>query len=81
MNTIVDKLRGGDRRSIGRVGEVAREISTNPKLFAQVLAAVLDADPVIRMRAADAVEKASALNPKFLQPHKRIILNKIAAIP
>ena len=81
MKTIVDKLRGGDRRSIGRAGEVAREISTNPKLFAQVLAATLDADPLVRMRAADAIEKASGLNSQFLQSHKRIILNKIAAIP
>jgi hypothetical protein len=81
MSNIVNKLRGGDRRSIGRADEVAREISTRPKLFAQVLAAALDANPVIRMRAADAVEKASTANPKLLQPHKGIILKKIAAIP
>ncbi len=81
MMNIVNKLRGGDRRSIGRSGEVAQAISTNPKLVAQILTATLDADPVIRMRAADAIEKASALNPKLLQPHKRIILNKIASIP
>ena len=81
MSNIVDKLRGGDRRSIGRADQVALEISSNAKLFAQVVAAILDSNPVTRMRAADAVEKASALNPKLLQPHKRIILKKIAAIP
>jgi len=81
MNKLVDKLRGGDRRSIGRADEVAQEISANPKLFAQVLVAVLGADPLIRMRAADAIQKASAINPKLLQPHKRIILRKIAVIP
>jgi hypothetical protein len=81
MTNIVDKLRGGDRRSIGRSGEVAKQIAKNPKLFAQVLTAVLDADPVIRMRAADAIEKASAIYPPLLQPHKRIILRKIAVIP
>jgi hypothetical protein len=81
MRNIVDKLRGGGRRSIGRSDEVALAISTNSKLFARVLTATLDADPVIRMRAADAIEKASALNPKLLQPHKRIILKRIAAIP
>jgi hypothetical protein len=81
MSTIVDKLRGGDRRSIGRSNEVAKQIAKNPKLFAQVFAAVLDDNPVIRLRAADAIEKASALHPRLLQPHKRIILNKIAIIP
>jgi hypothetical protein len=81
MSNIVDKLRGGDRRSIGRSGEVAQQIAKSPKLFAQVFAALLDANPVIRMRAADAIEKASALHPQLLQPHKRIILNKIAVIP
>ena len=81
MSIVVEKLRGGDRRSIGRSNEVAREISNNPKLFAQVVAAMRNSNPVIRMRAADAIEKASARNPKLLQPHKRIVLKKIAAIP
>ena len=81
MTNIVDKLRGGNRRSIGRADQVALEISRNTKLFAQVVAAILDSNPVTRMRAADAIEKASALNPKLLQPHKRIFLKKIAAIP
>jgi hypothetical protein len=81
MSTILNKLRGGDRRSIGRSHEVAQGISTQPKLFAQVVSAMLDPNPVIRMRAADAVEKASALHPQLLQPHKHIILKRIAAIP
>jgi HEAT repeat protein len=81
MSSIVDKLRGGDRRSVGRSGEVAQQIAKIPKLFALVLAAAFDDNPVIRMRAADAIEKASALHPQLLQPYKRIILNKIAVIP
>jgi hypothetical protein len=81
MSNIVDKLRGGDRRSIGRSDEVARQIAKNPKLFAQVFAALLDANPIIRMRAADAIEKASALDSRLLQPHKHIILKKITTIP
>jgi HEAT repeat protein len=81
MTNIVDKLRGGDRRSIGRSNEIAQQIAKSPKLFAEVFAAILDADPLVRMRAADAIEKASAVYPALLQPHKRIILNKIAVIP
>ena len=81
MTNIVEKLRGGDRRSIGRSDEVAQQIAKNPKLFAEVLAATLDDDPVIGMRASDAIEKASAICPALLQPHKRLILSKIASIP
>jgi HEAT repeat protein len=81
MTNIIDKLRGGDRRSIGRSDEVAQQIAKSPKFFAQVFAAILDDNPVIRMRAADAIEKASALHPQLLQPYKRIILNKLASIP
>jgi HEAT repeat protein len=81
MNGIVDKLRGGDRRSIGRSNKIAREISRSPKLFAEILAAMLDPNPLVRMRAADAIEKASAIHPQLLQPHKRTILKKVAVIP
>ena len=81
MTNLLGKLRGGDRRSIARSDEVAREISKNPKLFAQVVTTILDRDPLIRMRAADAIEKASALQPQLLQPFKRVILKKIATIP
>jgi len=76
----VTKLRGGDRRSIGRSNEVVQEISRNPKLFSQVFEALLQADPVLRMRAADAIEKATVMHPDFLQHYKRRILQKVAAV-
>jgi hypothetical protein len=80
MSNIVNKLRGGDRRSIGRSDEVAAEISISSRLFAQVFEALLEPDPLVRMRAADAVQKASAKRPELLQPYKRTILRKVAAI-
>jgi hypothetical protein len=81
MKNVTSKLRGGDRRSIGRSNEIAKQISASAKLFAQVFGELAHADPVIRMRAADAIEKASALNPKLIQPYKRDILNRVAVIP
>jgi len=81
MTNVINKLRGGNRRSIGRSDEVARKISRSPKLFAEILAAMLDPNPIVRMRAADAIEKASTTHPQLLQPHKRTILKKIAVIP
>ena len=80
MKNIVRKLTGGDRRSIGRANEVAKEIARDRSAFARVFAAMLDPDPVVRMRAADALEKASALNPGALQPFKRRLLAKLPSI-
>jgi HEAT repeat protein len=80
MSSIVGKLRGGDRRSIGLSDEVAGEISQSPELFSQVFHALLQQDPVVRMRAADAIEKATVIRPELLQPYKRRLLKDVAAI-
>jgi HEAT repeat protein len=77
---LVDKLDSGDHRTIGRSNEVAREIAKNPALFAEVIEAMLHPDPRIRMRAADAVEKATVASPELLQPYKQTILKRIAVI-
>ncbi|HHT26349.1 MAG TPA: hypothetical protein GXZ82_03735 [Firmicutes bacterium] len=80
MHPILQKLAGGDRRSIGCANEVAEEILADSDLFAIVLEGILHDDPIIRMRAADAVEKASSKRPGLLQPHKRMLFGEIAAI-
>jgi hypothetical protein len=76
---ILIKLSGGDRRSLGRSGEIVRDIAEDPKLFAAAFAALLDSDPVASMRAADAVEKATRGHPELLKPFKRALLTKVAA--
>jgi hypothetical protein len=75
---ILAKLSGGDRRSIGRSDEVAREIAESAALFAVVVDAMRADDAVIRMRAADAVEKASRSVPARLQRHKARLLREFA---
>jgi hypothetical protein len=35
-------------------------------------------DPIVRMRAADVVEKVSAKHPELLQPHKRRLIRDVA---
>ena len=59
MTDILDRLRGGDRRSTGNADAVAKEIANKPELFEVVFNGIYNDDPVLRMRAADAVEKAS----------------------
>ena len=67
---ILSRLRGGDRRCIGNVGEVVAAVRKNPDLFKELVIGLFEEDPVLRMRAADAMEKISVVNPASLQPFK-----------
>jgi len=80
MTDILKKLEGGDLRSIGRSEEVVQDVLANPELFGELISGMLYDDPVIQMRAADAVEKVTAIHPEYLRPHKRLILEQIAYI-
>jgi len=80
MKRILAKLRGGDRRSIGRSGEIVNSVSKDPALFADLFAGLLDSDPVVNMRAADAVEKVTREHPEWLQPWKRPLLEVVSTL-
>ena len=69
MTGLRDRLRGGDRRSIGDADAVAAEVLRRPAQFAALIAAMRDPDRVVRMRSADAAEKASRARPDLLAPH------------
>ena len=80
MEPVLEKLSGGDRRSFGRANEVVTDILNDPALFPLVFEGMLDNDPVIRMRAADVVEKVTSQHPEWLQPYKQRLLRELAAI-
>jgi len=67
-------LSGGDRRSIGGSDIAAEEILRSPSLARALLECLFHADSRVRMRAADALEKASAQNPELLRPFKPELL-------
>jgi hypothetical protein len=67
-------LTGGDRRSLGRSQEAVLKVANEPALFEELIACFWDGDPLVRMRAADAAEKASLENPRLLQPFKKELL-------
>ncbi len=71
---ILKKLAGGDRRSIGHSNEVAAEVLARPALFRILVEGLKSEDPVVCMRAADALEKVTAQRPELLQPHKNALL-------
>jgi hypothetical protein len=77
---LLEKLRGGDRRSIGRAGEVVEEVLTDPALLGVLIEGMLHEDPLVRMRAADAAEKVSARHPDWLKRHRRRLLRDAAAV-
>lgn len=77
--TIRALLSGGTRRSTGRANEVAANVAQEPVSFRYLIALLHDPeDPVVRMRAADAAEKASRQNPTLLRPHKPQLLALLA---
>jgi hypothetical protein len=77
-SSILRKLEGGDRRSIGRSNEVVAEVLGNRKLFGALFVGLSVDDPVVRARAADAVEKISTVHPEYLHPYKAQLLGELA---
>jgi hypothetical protein len=75
MMTTLDKLRGGDLRSIGRSNEIVADIEENPMLIEKVFLGLHDPDPVLKARAADVIEKATRKKPELLFGHKREIIS------
>ena len=72
-------LSGGSRRSIGNANQVAALVSRNPEQFRHLIECLWDpSDPVVRMRAADAAEKATRENRPLLQPYKQELLGLLA---
>ena len=71
---ILALLEGGDRRSIGRSDKVAAIVGGNPSLFPKLVAGLWSPNPLVRMRAADAVEKLTRTKPTLLSEHKKELL-------
>jgi HEAT repeat protein len=63
---------------IGRSNQVAAIVSKDPELFPELLAGLWSADLLVRMRAADAVEKVTRKKRELLQPYKGELLGLMA---
>lgn len=80
MSPVLQKLKGGDLRSKGKSEEVVQDILKNPQLFGELFEGMLLDDPIVRMRAADAIEKVSSIRPEYLQPFKDRLINEVSKI-
>ncbi len=56
MSDLLEKLSGGDLRTVGEVSEVVTMVTTE-EIFAELFILMFSDDEVVAMRAADAVEK------------------------
>src|SRR6476646_11310666 len=74
MNPILQQLRGGDRRSVRGVPQVVRQVLADRKLFPVVFGGMTDADPLVRMRCSDAIEKSTAEHPEYLAPYRKRLI-------
>jgi hypothetical protein len=61
-------LAGGDRRSIGRADEAVAVLRYAPGRVAELVELLWDSEAVVRMRAADALEKLSRDAVEWLEP-------------
>ena len=66
---IMAALSGGDRRSLGRTKEVASHILAQPTALPDLIGALGAPDPIVRMRAGDALERISKQNADWLAPY------------
>src|SRR5580658_7705264 len=75
---MLSMLAGGDRRSIGRADEVADLVGREPKVLPHLVECLWDTDALLRMRAADAMEKLSREQAVLLQRFKAPLLGLLA---
>jgi len=80
MHAVLQLLSGGDRRSIGESNRVVAMVREQPELMTVLIRGLQSTDPVLRMRCADAMEKATIDRPELLAPYKKILLRKLSKI-
>jgi len=73
-------LAGGDPRSLGRTAEVVDVVLAHPDRLDELFGCLDGPDPVVRMRAADGLEKACRVRPERFTRFVPRLLGEVAAI-
>ena len=76
VHSIQEMLSGGDLRSIGRVPEVLDRMEKDTERMNELVRCLDSGDPVVRGRAADALEKLTTRRPDLLKPIKKVLLRE-----
>ncbi len=74
-------LGGGDLRSDGASNQVAEFVIAQPDLIPDLIATLASDDPVVRGRAADAIEKAARVVPASFAAHFPALAKALDADP
>lgn len=80
MYNFASLLSGGDLRSIGESDKVVAMVLKNQSLFGDLFKCLYSSDSVVRMRAADAIEKITKRHPELLQQYKVNLVDDISRI-
>ncbi|RZI41985.1 hypothetical protein EGT07_15380 [Herbaspirillum sp. HC18] len=80
MHSLLQSLSGGDLRSIGESNRAVSVVLEQPELMKVLIQGIESADPVLRMRCADAAEKITISRLEWLIPYKKKLLQKLSRI-
>lgn len=77
---ITHALSGGSPRELGKADDVAAYVLQNPKKLDELYKCLFDDDEIVRMRAADALEKVCRERPDLLSGYVDRLLFEVARI-
>ena len=76
----MDKLKGGDRRSIGPADRGVASVRRDSSLFPALMSDLRYVEVLIRMGVADAAEKLTVTSPHWLRSIKRRLMSVAARV-
>ena len=75
---LLNQLQHGDRRSIGRADHVAALVLERPVYLPALVAGLWHRDPLVRVRASDALEKVGRVQPAWIRLFRAELLDLAA---
>ncbi len=78
MKNLLQHLREGDPRTLGKTDEVVRIMRNNQKAFDEVFEGLFDEEYLVRLRAVNAIEKVARSQREWLLPHKKKLLKSFS---
>ena len=78
--SIARRLSGGNLPSLGDVDAVIEAVLDDPAQLDELFRCLFCDDPIVRMRAADGVEKIAGQRPELMIPYLQRLLGDVATI-
>jgi hypothetical protein len=75
-----DMLAGGNPRTLGKAEETVAIVLANPRRLNELFECIFSTNEIVRMRAADALEKACRQQPSLFEPYVPRLLNEVSKI-